>query len=182
MSRAPSFSPTPIALASVAACLCACGGSAEPPPVAAPQVTAEDSILAVSEHFNASSEDRRLLSAPSAVAIHQRQVNSALSLSRTKRVEQLRIAQRYEFRDGRITDCIATTTRPLKATFEFVQGEATVTLAAAPATLAYRCTAGTPAELSSTLDGATWKLVLRDETMVVVAPAADRRRYLPTGE
>jgi hypothetical protein len=174
--------PPHTAMAAVAACLCACGGGPEAPPVVAPKVTAEDSILAVSERFSAISEDRRLLSPPSAVAIHQRQSSSTLSLSRGKPLEQLRITQHYEFRDGRVTDCVAAINRPLKATFEFVQGEATVTLAAAPAPLAYRCTAGTPAELSSTLDGATWKLVLRDETLVVVAPAADRRRFLPTAE
>lgn len=157
-----------------------CGGQEAAPPVVVPKLSAEEAILQVSNSFSTTSEARRLLSPPSELAIHQRRVESQLVLQPTGRVEKLRLGERFEYRNGRVVECAAEAKRPLKAVYRFVQGEATVKLSTDPLEVPYRCTGPMPTELSPVLPASASELVLREESLVVVAPATDRRRFLPT--
>jgi len=159
--------------------LLACGGGDKVAPVIVPKLSAEESILQVSAHYATGSEARRLLAPPSPLAIHQRKTETRLSLEKGSCKELVRVSERFEYRDGKVVECTAVANRPLQAIYQFVQGEPAVKLVAHGSALSFRCSASQPAELETTLMASATELVLRDESLVVVAPATDRRRFLP---
>jgi hypothetical protein len=170
----------PAILLAIAMSAVACGGNDKAPPVVAPRLTAEEAILQVSQNFATSSESKRLLAPPSQLAIHQRQARSQLSLAKSGPSERLQVTERFEYRNGRVIECTAESVRPLKASYRFENDSALVKLDAPQTALNFRCAGGTPAELVPSVEASAIELVLRDESLVVVAPSTDQRRFLPT--
>jgi hypothetical protein len=76
-------------------------------------------------------------------------------------------------------DCNAETTVPLRVRYSWRNGEAAVALERPETRLDYRCEPVAPRELAATIPASQIELVLRDESLVVVHPATDRRRLRP---
>jgi hypothetical protein len=168
-----------VALVGVGVSLSGCGGTDKPEPTVVPRITAEEAILQVSHTYLAHGGTRRLLAPPSELAIHQRELQSRLSLAKNDAKETLNVTERYEYRNGQVIDCSAEAVRSLATSYRFTNDTATVKLVAPKTPLKYRCKGGIPAELVTAVEGSAIELVLRDETLVVIAPATDRRRFLP---
>jgi hypothetical protein len=159
-----------------------CGGSEAAKPLVVPQLSAQDAILQVSSRYDNTSESSRLLSPPSSIAIKKERYRQSVSLSRDKASERVEILSRFEYRDGSHVECEAALTRPLQASYRFIGGEPAVKLIAAATPLVPRCTGAMPEEFVRSAAASVMELVLRDESLVVVAPATDRRRFLPADD
>lgn len=156
-----------------------CGGNGKGAPLVVPRLTAEEAILQVSVKFESSREARRLLAPPSALAIHQRQERSRLTLEKASATETLVVTERFEYQNGQVFECKAEGVRPLQATYRFENDQAMAKLVAPALDLDFRCTGSTPKELVPSVEASAIELVLRDESLVVVAPTTDQRRFLP---
>jgi hypothetical protein len=148
-------------------------------PTVVPRQSAEEAILQVAKAYIVTAETRRLLEPPSAIAIHRRQIETRLDLA-PETVEHQRTRDRLEYRDGHVVECTADTTRALEVHYRFATGQPMALVRAPEVPLVATCNGPVPVELPTTLPAVELSLVLRDETLVVVAPAADRRQFLPT--
>ncbi|MGC4070032.1 MAG: hypothetical protein QM784_36330 [Polyangiaceae bacterium] len=115
---------------------------------------------------------------PSAIAIHRRESATRIDLA-PRRVERQQVRERLEYRDGHVVDCTADTTRSLEVRYQFENGQPMALVRAPEVSLSLTCNGPVPVELPTRLPALNLVLVLRDEILVVVAPAADRRQFLP---
>jgi hypothetical protein len=159
--------------------LIACGGNENAERIVVPRLTAEEAILQVSESYESTRESRRLLDPPSALAIHHRQERSRLTLSKSNPVERIVIVERFEYRNGRFVECRAEGLRPLRVSYRFENEHAMAKLVANRTPLGFRCSGEPPPELVPSVDASAIELVLRDESLQVVLPTTDQRRFLP---
>jgi hypothetical protein len=156
-----------------------CGGDGKGAPLVVPRLTAEEAVLQVSMKFESTREARRLLAPPSELAIHQRQERSLLALSKANPTETLVVTERFQYQNGKVLECKAEGVRPLQATYRFEKDQAVAKLVAQALVLDFRCTGGIPKELVPSVEASAIELVLRDESLVVVLPSTDQRRFLP---
>lgn len=157
----------------------ACGGNENAERIVVPRLTAHEAILQISGTYESTRESRRLLAPPSILAIHHRQERSRITLSKSDPVERIVIIERFEYRTGRIVECRAEGSRPLRASYRFENEHAMAKLVANRTSLSFHCSGETPPELVPTIEASAIELVLRDESLQVVLPTTDQRRFLP---
>jgi hypothetical protein len=86
---------------------------------------------------------------------------------------------RLEYRDGSVVECTSESTRRIVLHYQFTNDQPAARVEAPGAPLSLDCRGPVPTELPATLAPLDITLVLRDERLVVLAPATDRRQFLP---
>ncbi len=159
------------------------GCQKEEPVARAPllHLSAREEILQVSAVWAAEISDRRLLDAPSPLAAVITESTLRLDLSDPKAAHQdLLVKKRLEYRDGSRINCEATPHFTAQVRFGRRRGEPALELRRPVSPVSWRCDAPLPAELDPTVGAEAARFVLRQDQLVAVEPASDRRRFLPS--
>lgn len=155
---------------------CSSGQKESRPPVAVE--TAEDEIRRISDVWEGTLVDSRLLSPPSKLSVKKETRTSRLVFEGGKVAETLVVNEELELRSGARLRCRTTVEHQLGVRYGRRQGEPAVELVRPPLALARSCD-GIHPEGNLTERPLRALFVLRSDRLVVVEPALDDRYYLP---
>lgn len=156
-----------------------CATPPPPPPSVVPRLSPREEIVQFGTHWISRERERRLPQAPTLVVASTTITTSELSFQDpAKVVEGVSVSEHLSLEDGTEIRCESRASVGLEAHFSTREGRPIVELSRPATQLIRNCSSPPPPGFTGKLPASRWVVVLREERLVVVEPAADRRQYL----